>query len=177
MSTSPVSFGSSLAQSQGLSAAQQITQDFKQLAKSLQSGDLGGAQAAYLAIQKLLPNQPQNSQETAPASNSNPIAADFKALGQALQSGDLGSAQSAFSQLQNDLKAGAGSSSVASGLTQATRHHHGHHAHAASTQDSDSSSSTGQIVNILAWLLVSCPRGPQTSLRPRNWKCGESRVF
>src|ERR1035441_7858839 len=63
MSTSPVSFGSVPAQPQGPTAAQQITQDFKQLASSLQSGDLSGAQQAYSAIQKLLPNQSQNSQQ------------------------------------------------------------------------------------------------------------------
>jgi len=164
MATSPISFGSTTVSTQNL--AQQITQDFKQLAGSLQSGDLTGAQKAYSAIQQLLPKQGQNGPQS--SSSSNPIANDFKALGQALQSGNLSSAQGAFSQLQNDLKAGA--QSTASGLTQGTRRHHGHHHHSAPVQDSDSSSSStstasstsspsttssttgsnGQVLNILA---------------------------
>ena len=139
-------------------------QDFKQLASSLQSGDLTGAQQAYTALQQLLPNQDPNSPQ-APSSG-NPISTDFKALGQALQSGDLSSAQSAFSQLQDDLK--SASQSGSSGLTH-VRGHHGRHHHASSAQDSDSSSgsisstsststtggndssgSSGQILNVVA---------------------------
>ena len=113
MSTSPVSCGSGPTQTQGQSRFQQISQDFKQLASSLQDGDLSGAQQAYTSLQQLLPNQGQGSQSSASGSN-NPIASDFKALGQALNSGDLSTAQSAFSQLQNDLKTEAQSSSPAS---------------------------------------------------------------
>jgi hypothetical protein len=159
MSTSPISLGSIPDQTQGRGRAQQIMQDFKQLASALQSGDLAGSQQAYSALQQLLPNQAQNGQQS--TSGSNPIGSDFKALGQALQSGDLNSAQSAFSQLQTDLKS-TGSSNLAGALTQAVRGHHGHHHHASSTADSDSGStssatgatdssgSSGQLVNVVA---------------------------
>src|ERR1700692_4971456 len=109
MSTSPISFGSGPVQTQGQSRGQQIMQDLKQLASSLQSGDLARAQQAYSALLQLLPNQGQNTQQT--TSSSNPISSDFKALGQALGSGDLSSAQKAFSQLQADLKLASQSSS------------------------------------------------------------------
>ena len=61
MSTSPISLNSGPAQTQGQSRGQQIMQDFKQLASSLQSGDLTGAQQAYTALEQLLPNQDPNS--------------------------------------------------------------------------------------------------------------------
>jgi len=153
MSISPISCISGPAQTQGQSRSQQIRQDFKQLANSLQSGDLGGAQQAYSALQKLLPNQAQNGQQS--SSGGNPISSDFKALGQALQSGDLSSAQSAFSQLQNDLKSQS-QSGTASSLAQGVRGHHHHHHHASSAQDSGtaagsgSSGSSGQVLNLLA---------------------------
>ena len=124
-------------------------------------GDLGGAQQAYSALQKLLPNQNQTQSSQQATSASNPISTDFQALGQALQSGDLTSAQSAFSQLQTDLKSASqsGSSGVASSLTQGVRHHHHHHASSSSssasssststTDSSSSSGSSGQTVNLL----------------------------
>ena len=172
MSTSSVSLLSASTQSQTLTLAQQIQQDFKQLAGSLQSGDLAGAQKAYVALQKLLPSQSQNSTSSSQSSSSstNPIVNDFNALGKALQSGDLTAAQSAFSTLQSDLKSQSQSSTTGA-LMQAMRPHHHHHAAAAqdSNGDSDSTASststssssstssaspststTGQIVNILA---------------------------
>lgn len=170
MSTSSVSLLSASTQSQTLTLAQQIQQDFKQLAGSLQSGDLAGAQKAYAALQKLLPSQSQNSTSSSQSSSSstNPIVNDFNALGKALQSGDLTAAQSAFSTLQNDLKSQSQSSTTGA-LMQAMRPHHHHHTAAGQDSDGDSTSSststasssstsstssststTGQIVNILA---------------------------
>lgn len=176
MSTSSISLLSASTQSQALTLAQQIQQDFKQLAGSLQSGDIAGAQKAYAALQKLLPSQSQNGTSSAqsssqPSSSStNPIVNDFNALGKALQSGDLTAAQSAFSTLKSDLKSQSQSSTTGA-LMQAMRPHH--HRHAAAAQDSDgdsdstasststssssstsstssSTSTTGQIVNIFA---------------------------
>jgi hypothetical protein len=176
MSTSSISLLSASTQSQTLTLAQQIQQDFKQLAGSLQSGDLAGAQKAYAALQKLLPSQSQNSTSStqsssqSSSSSTNPIVNDFNALGKALQSGDLTAAQSAFSTLQSDLKSQSQSSTTGA-LMQAMRPHHHHHAAAAQDSDGDSdstssststssssstsstsssTSTTGQIVNILA---------------------------
>jgi uncharacterized membrane protein YccC len=103
MSTSPISLSSGTTQTQGQRRGQQIMQDFQQLASSLQSGDLIGAQQAYSSLQQLLGTQSQSSQQTTSSSN-NPIAKDFQALGETLQSGSLSSAQGAFSQLQNGLQ-------------------------------------------------------------------------
>jgi hypothetical protein len=172
MSTSSVSLLSASTQSQTLTLAQQIQQDFKQLAGSLKSGDLAGAQKAYAALQKLLPSQSQNSTSSTQSSSSstNPIVNDFNALGKALQSGDLTAAQSAFSTLQSDLKSQSQSSTTGA-LMQAMRPHHHHHAAAAQGSDGDSdatssststssssstsstsssTSTTGQNINILA---------------------------
>ena len=176
MSTSSISLLSASTQSQTLTLAQQIQQDFKQLAGSLQSGDLAGAQKAYAALQKLLPSQSQNSTSStqsssqSSSSSTSPIVNDFNALGKALQSGDLTAAQSAFSTLQSDLKSQSQSSTTGA-LMQAMRPHHHHHAAAAQDSDGDSdstssststssssstsstsssTSTTGQIINILA---------------------------
>jgi hypothetical protein len=142
MSVSSVSSSSSLTQTDWRSVTNQLKQDFKQLASSLQSGDLSGAQKAYATLQQLL----QSTQSGGPSSNgqqasstNNPIQNDFAALGKALSNGDLAGAQSAFSQLQTDMQAAAPNS--ASGAVQSAHHGH-HHRHVSSASDSDSDSST-----------------------------------
>jgi len=83
---------------------QQIRQDFRQLASSLHSGDLNGAQSAYDNIEQVLGLSPGPGAASSGAGNL--LQNDFAAIGQALQSGNLGQAQSAFSQLVNDFKSG-----------------------------------------------------------------------
>lgn len=90
---------SDLSQPQNENPFRQVRQDFRQLASSLQSGDLSGAQSAFSNIQQLLQGNQGSSTSSTPQN-------DFAALGQALQSGSLSQAQSAFSQLQSDLRAG-----------------------------------------------------------------------
>jgi DNA-binding FadR family transcriptional regulator len=95
---------------QGLSVAQQVQQDYAQLASSLQSGDLAGAQSAFANLQQALQSQGTSTTQsttesgTSSSSGSDTIANDFSALGQALSSGNLSQAQSAFSQLQTDIQ-------------------------------------------------------------------------
>jgi outer membrane protein assembly factor BamD (BamD/ComL family) len=91
---------------------------FKQLAESLQNGDLSGAQAAYQALQQ---NAPAGANSSA---NSN---SPFAALGAALQSGNLQDAQTAFSQMQAAHKGG---------------HHHHHGGGAAPTQSATTATPT-----------------------------------
>ena len=143
MSVSNVSSSSVVTQTDWRSVVNQFKQDFKQLASSLQSGDLAGAQKAYTALQQLLQSnqsggQSSNAQQA--SSSNNPIQNDFAALGQALSSGDLSGAQSAFSQLQTDMKA-AGSNNASGGVQSALHGHH-HHRHVSGASDSDSDSST-----------------------------------
>src|ERR1017187_2637038 len=52
MSVSNVSSSSVVTQTDWRSVVNQFKQDFKQLASSLQSGDLAGAQKAYTALQQ-----------------------------------------------------------------------------------------------------------------------------
>ena len=105
----------------------QVRQGFKNLASALQSGDLGGAQQAFTALQQLLPNssagnQTQNGQQ---GSGQNTFATDFQALGQAIKSGNLSDVKAAFSKLQQDMQSVQG------------HHHRHHHKPSASTQGSN----------------------------------------
>ncbi|MGP0071704.1 MAG: hypothetical protein ACLPWF_07190 [Bryobacteraceae bacterium] len=95
---------------QGLSVAQQVQQDYAQLASSLQAGDLSGAQSAFASLQQALQSQGASSTQSSTQSSTNSssgsdsIANDFNAIGKALSSGNLSQAQSAFSQLQTDIR-------------------------------------------------------------------------
>lgn len=80
----------------------QIKQDFDQLAKALQSGDLSAAQSAFSKLQQLQQNGP--GQGASNSSGFDAIQSDFSTLGQDLQSGDLSQAQTDFAKLQSDLK-------------------------------------------------------------------------
>jgi hypothetical protein len=147
MSISPVSFNSGVSQSNSLSSANSIQQTFKQLAKSLQSGDLTGAQNAFSNLQQLLQSgqsgSPVSSQQPQPASTrNNPIATDLAALGQALSSGDLSTAQSDFSKLQNDLQTASQGGATGSGQGVGASHHHGHHHRAEPAAAADSTDTT-----------------------------------
>jgi hypothetical protein len=71
--------------------------DWRQLAQSLRSGDLAGAQQAFNDLVALRQNAPSGGQ----GSNTR-VARDFEALGQALQAGDLAGAQQAFATLRRD---------------------------------------------------------------------------
>jgi hypothetical protein len=101
MSTSAVS-NSSLNQ-QIQQYFQTRRSDLQQLASSLGSGDLAGAQTAFNNIATL--------GQTGPFSSGNPFRLnqqeqDFTAIGTALQSGDLGAAQQAFANLKSTLQKG-----------------------------------------------------------------------
>jgi len=80
----------------------QMKNQFDQLSKALDSGDLAAAKKAYSAIQQ---NAPQN----APQGNQGPMAqmkSKFDELGQALDSGDLSAAKKAYSAIQQSAPKG-----------------------------------------------------------------------
>jgi hypothetical protein len=140
MSISGVSSQSNLSQTDSASSIYQLRQSFKQLATSLQSGDLSGAQKAFSALESLLQsNQPasQSAPAQSPAAPPSPVQDDLTALGQALSSGDLSSAQSDFAKLQKDLQP-AGQNA---GQSVGSARRHGHH-HGPKPSDSDSDSTT-----------------------------------
>jgi hypothetical protein len=79
-----------------------VQQDFAQIAQSLQTNDLVGAQHAYSDLVQLTPTG-QSANQTPAGSGSNPVPNDLASLGSALQSGSVSSAQDAFSKLKTDL--------------------------------------------------------------------------
>jgi DNA-binding FadR family transcriptional regulator len=135
-----------------LTPAEQVQQDYTQLASALQSGNLTSAQTAFTALQQALQTQTGSTTapSTTPTSSSDPIANDFNALGQALSSGNLSQAQSAFAQLQSDVQtAQQSTASQAQSLAQALKtavdghhHHHGHHGGGGESSSQSSSSTT-----------------------------------
>jgi hypothetical protein len=72
-----------------------------QLAQSLNSGNLAGAQAAFATLKQ---NYQQNHAASGAGKPTGPLVSDVKQLSQALQSGNLGDAQAAFATLTQDAK-------------------------------------------------------------------------
>jgi hypothetical protein len=103
MSISAVSSTSSLSQTDSQSSVNQLRQTFKQLASSLQSEDLAGAQKAFSAQESLLQANQYATVQPVGTRNST-IQNDVAALGPALNFGDLSAAQSDFSRFVKDLQ-------------------------------------------------------------------------
>ena len=97
-----------------------LRQQFQQLVKSLNSGDLSGAQQAYASL-----TQAQGATQIDPNS---PFGQALAQIGKSLQSGDLAGAQQALSSLKQQAASGT--------------HHHHHHHHGSSSSASNSSNST-----------------------------------
>ncbi|MGB8275635.1 MAG: hypothetical protein WCF16_10250 [Alphaproteobacteria bacterium] len=116
MSVDPISSGLGGLQSARLTQFVQTRNYFSQLAQSLTSGDLSGAQQAFTSLQQILQS---SGQAGAQGDKNNPsgqskIQQDLATVGQALQSGDIAGAQKAFASLQQDLQA-----------ARLAHHHHG----------------------------------------------------
>jgi len=94
-------------------APNSIQQQFAELLKSLNSGDLAGAQQAYSALSQ------------SPAATKGPLASALQQIGSALQSGDIAGAKQALTSLQQQFAA-----------------HRGHHHHVGGSKQPDSSSTT-----------------------------------
>jgi len=94
---------------------QNFKQEFQQLGKDLQSGNLSQAQADFAAL------QPNNVQAVASGTqtSASPIAIAFQQLSSDLQSGNLSAAQQDYSTIQQDMRQ---HSAAVSG-------HHLHHHH------------------------------------------------
>ena len=100
-----------------LNRMQQIQQEFQQLGKDLQTGNLAAAQTDFAALQQMDP-------QAAPTASTagNPIAQAFGQLAQDLQAGNLSGAQQDFVNLQQDFQGLAGTG-------------HRHHAGGASSHN------------------------------------------
>lgn len=144
---------------------QKAQQEFQQLGKDLQSGNLSAAQTDFATLQNLAA---PSSSTTASQSNS-PIAQAFAQLGKDLQSGNLSAAQQDFTTIQQDFK-----NQVSQSQTQAT---HGHHHHHGSGNSSDSSA-IGQLFDQLGQALqsgnLSSAQQAYTSLTQQLQQSGQS---
>jgi len=119
-----VSAISSTSSYQQTSPQAQFRQDFSQLAKSIQSGDLSGAQQAFASLTQLQGNG------QGPGSNPNsPIGQALSQIGQALRNGDISGAQQALQSLAQQAPG-------------AHHGHHGHHGHAKPSGDANASASS-----------------------------------
>ncbi|MGB2602707.1 MAG: hypothetical protein WBC78_03890 [Candidatus Sulfotelmatobacter sp.] len=98
---------------------QKAQQEFQQLGKDLQSGNLSAAQSDFATLQNLLPQSSSTSSQ-----NSSPIAQAFSQLAKDLQSGNLSAAQQDFTTIQQDFQ---NQVSQTQSQTQTTQGHHHHH--------------------------------------------------
>jgi hypothetical protein len=123
MSLSGISAGFSGVSTQSL--FQKIQEEFQQLGKDLQSGNLTAAQADYVTLQEDLAERgvassiqapaqaPTQTQTQAPTEtgSSNPITAAFGQLSQDLQAGNLTAAQTDYTTIVQDFSQAGGASS------------------------------------------------------------------
>ena len=100
----------------GAQSAQNQMQQFPQLGKDLQSGNLSAAKADFATLQQSVPQ----TSSTSSSQSSSPIAQAFTQLGKDLQSGNVSAAQQDYSTIQQDFKNQASSSQATQG-----HHHHG----------------------------------------------------
>jgi hypothetical protein len=142
VSISAVSSTSGLSQTDSQSSVNLLRQNFDQLASSLQSGDLTGAQKALSNLDSLVQSDQSTSQTLilhSTSTRNSTIQNDVAALGPALNFGDLSAAHNDFSRLVKDLQPAG--QDVTPGQSVGSARHHGNH-HGPEASDSDSSTTT-----------------------------------
>ena len=107
--------GVSLASAASFQNPNDPRQQFLQLARAINSGNLAGAQQAFAQLSQTLGNTAGGNNSS---SSNGPVTQALAVIGQALQSGDIGAAQQALASLPQ-AQGGRGH-----------RHHHGHRADA-----------------------------------------------
>jgi outer membrane protein assembly factor BamD (BamD/ComL family) len=132
---------------------QQIQQEFQQLGKDLQAGNLTAAESDFVTLQQDLPQgsvASASQTSTAAASSSqtsqgsDPITQAFAQLASDLQAGNLTAAQKDYATLQQDFQ-----SAATKGSEGAEGHFHHHHHSESSDTKSTGSSPIGQLLNEL----------------------------
>jgi len=129
------------------SKAQHFQQEFQQLGKDLEAGNLSAAQSDFTALQQLQPG----SSAASSTQSSNPITQDLNQLAKDLQSGNTSAAQQDFSQLQQDL--------------QGTTIHHHHHHHGGSDEGNTVNNLFNQLEQSLQSGNVSAAQQAYTTLQ------------
>ena len=129
MSISGISSNSSLSVSlqNAQAKTQQVKNEFQQLGKDIQAGNISQAQSDFSTLSQNLPGSMQHNIS---------LSQTFSALGSALQSGNVSTAQQDCATLQQAIQQGRGH-----------QLHHGHHTGGNSLQSS--SSSTGSTLSQL----------------------------
>jgi outer membrane protein assembly factor BamD (BamD/ComL family) len=113
------------------SKGQQFRQEFDQLGKDLQSGNVSAAQQDFATLQQLAPQRGISSS----AQGSSAISAAVNQLSQALQSGNVAGAQQDFSAIEQAFQ----------DQTAKGHHHHHHNGGASGTQSSQASQLFSQL--------------------------------
>ncbi len=118
-----------------------MQQEFQQLGKDLQAGNLSAAQSDFATLQQYAPQSSSTSSQS-----TNPVAQEFTQLGKDLQSGNITAAEQDFTAIQQDFQGHS---------TQA----HGHHHHGAGS----STSSSDQLSQLMSQLGQALQSGDLTS--------------
>jgi outer membrane protein assembly factor BamD (BamD/ComL family) len=139
-----------------------IAQEFQQLGKDLQAGNLTAAQTDFATLQ-----QDFSQGNTASSTQStSPIAAAFNQLSRDLQSGNLTAAQQDFTTIQQDFQAQA--AQAGQGAEGHPNHHGGDHSSGASEKSGEGSGEVGKLMTELGKELqsgnLSSAQGTYTSL-------------
>ncbi len=119
--------GVSLGSAAGLQNPNDPRQQFLQLAKAINSGNLTAAQQAFAALSQTLGNSSSGGNNA--NTPNDPVSQALAAIGQALQSGDIAGAQQALASLQQ-----------AQGARGHHHHHHGHGGDAGASGGTNASS-------------------------------------
>ena len=96
MSISAISSSSATYQPSLTNSMKQMKQNFDDIGKALQSGNLDDAKKAYAELQKNMPSKGSN----------NKTPAEMESLGKALDSGDISAAKDAYSKVQQKMSQG-----------------------------------------------------------------------
>jgi outer membrane protein assembly factor BamD (BamD/ComL family) len=131
----------------------QFQQEFQQLGKDLQAGNLAQAQSDLVTLTQNSPFLQANAAagsaagsaaSTGGSASSNPIAQAFNELAQDLRAGNVTAAQSDFSTIQQDFQ---------NAQSQASSQGGGHHHHHASGSSQSSTSPLAQLFSQLGQAL------------------------
>jgi len=101
MAISGISSNSNAYQTSRTNPFAKVKEDFENIGKALQSGDISAAKTAYSQLQKDAPAKVANT--------SDPLSTDITNLSKALDSSDLKAAQKAYANIQDNAAKGAAS--------------------------------------------------------------------
>jgi outer membrane protein assembly factor BamD (BamD/ComL family) len=129
---------------------QQVQQEFQQLGKDLQSGNLSAAHSDFASLQQDVPQCTNADSQT-------PIGQAFSQLAQDLKSGNLSSAQQDYTTLQQDFQNAVSARQAMQG------HRHHHHNNVSNSQSSAINQLFSELGTALQQDLLQFTQGGMTS--------------